>query len=64
MCRRAVSGRHALGITLKLVTVAVLPVLLALQSALPPVALAAGAALVLAVLVFFDRTLFPQEEAV
>jgi len=59
-----VSGRHALGIILKLGTVAVLVVLLALQSALPPVALAAGAALVLAVLVFFERTLLPQEEPV
>jgi low temperature requirement protein LtrA len=59
-----VSGRHALGIILKLGTVAVLLVLLALQSALPPVALAAGAALVLGMLVFFERTLFPQEEAV
>ena len=51
-----VSFGHALGISLKLGAVAALLVVLALESVLSPVALAAAVALVLVVLVFVEQT--------
>jgi low temperature requirement protein LtrA len=55
-----VGGRHRLGVALKLATVAVLLVLLALQGVLAPVVLAAAAAVILAALVALERSLFPE----
>ncbi len=52
-----VGGRHRLGVSIKLVTVALILGLLLAESALPPVALGAGLALVLAALVYADRVL-------
>jgi low temperature requirement protein LtrA len=57
-----VSHGHRLGVSLKLATVAGLLVLLAVENALPPVALAGGTAVVLGALVFLERTLFPASE--
>jgi low temperature requirement protein LtrA len=59
-----VSGGHRLGVSLKLGAIAVLLVLLAAEEQLPPIALAAGVAAVLATLVFLERTLFPPEVAI
>jgi low temperature requirement protein LtrA len=58
-----VSSGHRLGVSLKLGTMAVLLAVLAAEGLLPPVALAAAVALVLATLVFLERTLFPDGAA-
>jgi low temperature requirement protein LtrA len=57
-----IGGVRWIGISLKLGTAAALLVLLAVESALPPVALAGGLAVVLGALVFVERTLFPPSE--
>jgi low temperature requirement protein LtrA len=57
-----VSRGHELGVSLKVGTIVALLVLLALESALSPVALLAGTAGVLGALVFLERTLFPASE--
>lgn len=54
-----VEGPHRLGALLKLGTTAVVLGLFAVQSALTPVALAAGLAAVLTAFVYVERTLFP-----
>jgi low temperature requirement protein LtrA len=53
-----VTGPHALGVAVKLGTVAVVLALLLAQSLFPPVALAGALALVLAALVFVERAIF------
>jgi low temperature requirement protein LtrA len=58
-----VSSGHRLGVSLKLATIAALLALLACEGLLPPAALAAVVALVLATLVFLERTLLPDEAA-
>jgi low temperature requirement protein LtrA len=52
-----VHGRHRLGISLKLAAAAIIVALLAVETALPPLAVAAGLAAVLTALVYLDRTL-------
>jgi len=58
-----VTGPRRVGVSLKLGAVAVILALLAVESALPPVALAGGLALVLAAVVFLERMLLPSREA-
>ncbi len=57
-----IGGPHGLGVGLKLGAAAALLALLAVESALPPVVLAGGLAVVLGALVFVERTLFPPSE--
>ena len=52
-----VSGRHRLGVSVKLTGVAMILVLLSAQAALPPLVPAAGLALILAALVYVERVL-------
>ncbi len=52
-----VSGSRILGVSLKLGAVAVMIVLLLVQSVIPPVALAGALAGILAAVVFAERTL-------
>jgi len=52
-----VSGPKRLGVSLKLAAAAIVAVLLLAQAVLPPLVLAAGLALVLAAVVFVERTL-------
>jgi low temperature requirement protein LtrA len=52
-----VGGPHRLGVSIKLVAVAIILGLLLGESALPPIALAAGLVLVLATLIYMERTL-------
>jgi low temperature requirement protein LtrA len=56
-------GPHRLGVSLKLATAAVLVALIAIQSLVPPLALAATLAFVLWVLVVVERTLLPPAAA-
>jgi low temperature requirement protein LtrA len=58
-----VSSGHRLGVSLKLATIAALLAVLACEGLLPPATLAALVALVLATLVFLERTLLPDEAA-
>jgi low temperature requirement protein LtrA len=58
-----VGRQHKLGISLKVGTVGALMGVFALESALPPVALAGATALVLAMLVFLERALFSPHAA-
>src|SRR6266508_6208476 len=55
-----VRGAHRLGVTLKLVATSLLVGLLAAQSVLPPLAVAAGPPVVLAALIFVERTLMAR----
>jgi hypothetical protein len=57
-----VHGRHRLGISLKLAAAAIIVALLAAETALPPLAVAAGLAAVLTALVYLDRTLLAQTQ--
>ena len=54
-----VRGSHRRGVSVKLGAAAVILGLLAIQSVVPPLAVAAGLAAVLASLVFAERTLWP-----
>ena len=56
-----VGGPQWRGVSIKLVAVAIILGLLLGQSALPPVALAAGLVLVLATLIYTERNLFSSE---
>jgi len=58
-----VRGAHRLGVSLKLGAVAVMGVLLAVERLLPPVALAAALAVVLAAIVAAERTLLVLADA-
>jgi hypothetical protein len=58
-----IRSHHRIGVSLKLIAVAVLSGLLGAEAALPPLALAGGLALVLAFVVFVERTLIPLEAA-
>jgi hypothetical protein len=55
-----VHGQHGLGISLKLAAGAIILGLLAAETTLPPLAVAAGLAGVLAAVVYFERTLLGQ----
>jgi low temperature requirement protein LtrA len=57
-----VTGPRRVGMSLKLGSAAIVLILIAVQSALPPVALAAALAAVLAALVIAERTLFPLSQ--
>jgi hypothetical protein len=57
-----VTGSRRLGVTLKLGATAVIVGLLAIQGALPPLAVAGALAAVLAALVIVERTLFSLSE--
>jgi low temperature requirement protein LtrA len=57
-----VTGPRRVGISLKLGSAAIVLILIAVQSALPPVVLAAALAAVLAALVVAERTLFPLSQ--
>jgi hypothetical protein len=56
-----ISGPHRLGVTLKIGTALVLLGLIAIESVLPPVALAAALTSALWALVAVERTLLPRE---
>lgn len=58
-----VTGPRRVGVSLKVGAVAIILALLAAESALPPVALAGGLAVVLAAVVFLERMLIPGREA-
>jgi low temperature requirement protein LtrA len=57
-----VTRPRRVGISLKLATAAILLGLLAVEAALPPVALAGGVAFVLAAMVLAERTIFPPSQ--
>jgi low temperature requirement protein LtrA len=57
-----VHGQHRLGISLKLAAGAIIIGLLAAETALPPLAVAAGLAAVLAAVVYVERTLLGQTQ--
>ena len=58
-----VTGPRRLGVSLKLGAAAVILALLLVEAAIPPVALAGALALVLAAVVWAERTLIPQDAA-
>lgn len=57
-----ITGPHRLGVSLKLGVAAIVLVLIAFQSAVPPLLLAGVLAVTLAALVIAERTLFPLSE--
>lgn len=59
-----IHGRHRRGFALKLTAVALILILLALEPALPPLALAGGLVLILAGMVVAERTLMAAAPAV
>jgi hypothetical protein len=57
-----VHGQHWLGVSLKLAAGAIILGLLAAETALPPLAVAAGLAAVLAAVVYVERTLLGETQ--
>jgi hypothetical protein len=57
-----VRSQHRLGLSLKLAAAAIIVALLAAETALPPLAVAAGLVGVLTAVVYLDRTLLEQTQ--